>query len=1428
MSTLPEGFVLEESVEIEAPPIQPVEAVMLEEASEVTTPTTQLPDGFVIQEEAEVGPFRGSYKGLNSQIASAMPKAKEEKEVSDTSKAMSSIYVGKGASVTPEQIEQQNKDLKAFGRDIPRIVFKVSKNLTTTALNNFLPEGTMEAIDKLPPEQRNKILNQVTDQAIGYAVPLLAKIDWNSPKIIDPETNRIQHLESVSGLAVDMGAFMYLGNKATAGAKLLNMGMKNYPRISSTVANFVGYTTAGVITLDPDINLANVVESFVVDPENPEEDYLAKGVVDFMAANPDDTTSEKQLKIAMETAAFPVIFSGLGLATKIITGPTKAAFTGTRKLLLGKKPSEMSEQEVRETAMSFFKEARLRQSLKGNIDDLQETEAGLRQIDNQAFGGKTFGGRVGAVFTQLNQRIFTSRGLASPLLYEAAMNAKHSQRQLITAAEDTAERLTAAFKSAGNDPVLLKKVGVLMESDLSSAFKVAPEKRISFFANQRKIPEDVAEAVLTARQSIDELSQKALKIEGFTKEAKEAIKNQEGTYIRASYDAFEKVGWTADKELKRLAKEATARGIVSAAKNKAIDKGIVLSEKRMDTIIKNADAKADIQIDKMLEDIGPLTDYVAQAKRVGKFHKRNHNLSPEIKALLGEVKNPADRIILSISKAARIVELQNFYNITLKLGHNKYIFNANTKAAQGLGPKGKRYTSKIEKTNSELDGMYTTPQIAEMLAGKQATFNWVESDNALSEAYRYFITSKGFAQSMKTIYSLSTQARNVLGASQMAGANGVVFEQANEMAYKVLATRLNKAVGTAAERKVYQEAYQEYQGLGVINTQLNVNQAREMMEGGFEGFGKRRKQIKALTEDVPVLGAAIRTLDKGVEKLGASSVGDITLRKPAAVYTASDDFFKIGVYESELKTLREAWGNTVDDSLLKNEAANMVKNNMPNYDRVPNTLKALGKMPFGNFVAFPAEIVRTSAHILKQSWKEMGSANAVIRKRGLQRMAGFTTASVGYYGIAKGSQIAMGFSDQEVEDRKLLASGPFSAGHDMIFTRDSNGDVYGLNTQYLNSYYTLQAPFRTGYDIWNDGTLKGKEFEDKAVDAITAAVIEITKPYITESIAVGPIRSLVSAYWNKSGRDSEGKLIISDKDGVHWDAVMDVLTKSFEPAFLTKTEQLVDAINEKPSDWDQSYKSPKYEAWSQIGFKWDKQDLARNFYDVVKSHQILDRLNGLDRIRVSTKVEDVAEDIMKTNAVEFQNQQDLYVYVKAARRQLDDVDVIVQLREAGYSKENAERLMSGQFKATRLPMNQLELNSEELQRLNETDFHKYQEKLKEIDSLATDLFIEMDTLPLDKARSFDFDFDREFLNSNPPLTPEEREEAGLAPLATGGVVSEPVSNAPAEPDERINKLTGLPYNESAGPAYMDTDDPLRVLNMAKGGKVLNQLRRNCK
>ena len=89
---------------------------------------------------------------------------------------------------------------------------------------------------------------------------------------------------------------------------------------------------------------------------------------------------------------------------------------------------------------------------------------------------------------------------------------------------------------------------------------------------------------------------------------------------------------------------------------------------------------------------------------------------------------------------------------------------------------------------------------------------------------------------------------------------------------------------------------------------------------------------------------------------------------------------------------------------------------------------------------------------------------------------------------------------------------------------------------------------------------------------------------------------------------------------------------------------------------------------------------------------------------------------------------------------------------------------------------------------------------------------QLTSLPLDNAQAFDPEKELEEL-----LT-----RTGRTKKSTGGEVSELIPNAPSEPDERINKVTGLPYNEGAGAAYMDTDDPMRVLKMNKGGSVDRQ------
>ena len=68
---------------------------------------------------------------------------------------------------------------------------------------------------------------------------------------------------------------------------------------------------------------------------------------------------------------------------------------------------------------------------------------------------------------------------------------------------------------------------------------------------------------------------------------------------------------------------------------------------------------------------------------------------------------------------------------------------------------------------------------------------------------------------------------------------------------------------------------------------------------------------------------------------------------------------------------RNGVDTVIDDQFFKQEAADIVRNNIPNYDYVSDFVKSLRKLPIGNFVSFPAEIVRTGTNIVRRGLREI-------------------------------------------------------------------------------------------------------------------------------------------------------------------------------------------------------------------------------------------------------------------------------------------------------------------------------------------------------------------------------------------------------------------------------------------------------------------------
>ena len=103
-------------------------------------------------------------------------------------------------------------------------------------------------------------------------------------------------------------------------------------------------------------------------------------------------------------------------------------------------------------------------------------------------------------------------------------------------------------------------------------------------------------------------------------------------------------------------------------------------------------------------------------------------------------------------------------------------------------------------------------------------------------------------------------------------------------------------------------------------------------------------------------------------------------------YVAEDDAFKITNFLTELERLkigrakqlnikRADLDSTLDlmrvELELKQEAADIVKNTVPNYAYVGSAVKTSRVLPIGNFMSFPSEMIRTTAGIGKQGLSEL-------------------------------------------------------------------------------------------------------------------------------------------------------------------------------------------------------------------------------------------------------------------------------------------------------------------------------------------------------------------------------------------------------------------------------------------------------------------------
>ena len=461
---------------------------------------------------------------------------------------------------------------------------------------------------------------------------------------------------------------------------------------------------------------------------------------------------------------------------------------------------------------------------------------------------------------------------------------------------------------------------------------------------------------------------------------------------------------------------------------------------------------------------------------------------------------------------------------------------------------------------------------------------------------------KATSQIAKTILSPVTHMRNFISAGAFAAANGIfpasfakvpitiggkeTLENPMKLAYEALQTGLK---GTRQQNELYEKLLK----LGVVNTNVRIGDLSRLLKDvnfgetltyqkGFRGLLKQISKVKQVGQDLytaeddfwKIFSWAIEKsrLAKALEKQGLvrgkyfnEMVLDPVTNKPIL-----DPVTKKPVIGQSVK-LTEEW--------FEKRAADIVKNNIPNYDFVPDFIKGLRQLPVGNFVSFPAEIARTGTNIVQRALREIretirlpnGDLVKPFSGIGYTRLFGFTTTVAAIpYATTKMFQTLYDITDDERDAIRRYVAG-WSKNSTILPMKDDDGNFKYIDFSHANAYDTLIRPLQSVVNAVADGQSEDGIMDDFLVGMFTA-MKEFGEPFISESIWTEAVSDIVM----RGGKTRQGYQVYNKEDsgGNKAQKIMAHLVKAQMPFSVDQFKRLDRSI--KPINFIVDGKYDKY------------------------------------------------------------------------------------------------------------------------------------------------------------------------------------------------------------------------------------------------------------
>ena len=469
---------------------------------------------------------------------------------------------------------------------------------------------------------------------------------------------------------------------------------------------------------------------------------------------------------------------------------------------------------------------------------------------------------------------------------------------------------------------------------------------------------------------------------------------------------------------------------------------------------------------------------------------------------------------------------------------------------------------------SSLDGKWmTAPQYDTVF---NTTTNYLDNIGVAGTIYKYGVLApKTVSQISKTVLNALTHARNFISAGAFVAANGAIIPIGKGEFTSLLPTSLGgNILETGKVNKGLLETVRRMSAYR-LNPKRDRAIADIVMRSARVGVGGGTQaevgELLVMQSDFGgnVLGNLSQTGEKAFNKiLEGKKLAKKYYEKTQQLYVEEDTFHKninwflernrfenifkeLNINEGNFKDALKGKGVTkdvqkfLDDSVerfydkstktfngdyqlfLDEVGGKLTRNNIPNYAYVGRFGRALRLSPFGNFIAFPLEIMRSGSNVVETSIKEMSSNIPAIKQLGQRRLASFAITVGGIPQIAKQTGMALNdVTNDEMEALRRVVP-EWSRNSTLVPTgRDKDGYLKYIDFSYSNAYDFLLRPIRAVHNAIVEG--KNDEISLKAAmgEGLQDGFRELVEPFASESIVTEAILdSVVRRGIGKDGRE---------------------------------------------------------------------------------------------------------------------------------------------------------------------------------------------------------------------------------------------------------------------------------------------------------------------